>query len=73
MNGDKLVQMEESINRFCLKDFTSKLKAYGSKKLGIQKLGDLLTITIEDISMRGGWSLKTLNTFFGYWVGFFTI
>ena len=46
------------MNRFCLKGVTSELKAHGDKKLGIVELGDLLTITIKDTSMRGGWALK---------------
>ena len=37
--------------------------------MGIQTLGNLLTISIQDISMRGGWALKSFNTFFDYWVG----
>ena len=45
------------------------VKAHGPKKLGVQTLGDLLTITIQDISMRAGWVLKSFNTFFDYWVG----
>ena len=34
VNEDKLVQLEESINRFCLNDITFELKAHGAKKLG---------------------------------------
>ena len=45
------------------------VQAHGAKKLGIQTLGNLLTINIQDISMRGGWALKAFNTFFDYWVG----
>ena len=39
--------------------------------MGIQQLGDMLTATFQDISMRGGWALKTFNTFFYYWQGSF--
>ena len=39
------------------------LKAHIVKKLCIQILGDLLTLSISDISMRGGWVLKLFNTF----------
>ena len=46
-----------------------EIRAHGCKKLGIQTLGNLLTISIQDISMRGGWALKSFNTFFDYWVG----
>ena len=45
------------------------VKAREPKKLGVQTLGDLLTMTIQDISMRAGWVLKSFNTFFDYWAG----
>ena len=66
-----LGSMDESIQEFQLKVLKDKtnLMAHGCKKLGIQTLGDLLTISIQDISMRGGWALKSFNTFFDYWVG----
>ena len=43
-------------------------KAHGAKKLGIQTLGELLSILIQDVSVRGGWTLKYFNAFFDYWV-----
>ena len=46
----------------------SNVKAYRPPKIGVQTLGDLLTITIQDICMRTGWVLKSFNTFFDYWV-----
>ena len=70
---DAQLQIQTSVNEFninSLQDRTN-LKAHGCKKLGIQTLGDLLTISIQDISMRGGWELKSFNTFFDYWVGSF--
>ena len=45
--------------------------AHGAKKFGLQKLGDSLSINVQDFSMRGGWALKSCNTFFDYWVGSF--
>ena len=70
-NDETLVDVDESIDEFCIEHLQNKenLKAHGCKKLGIQTLGDLLTISIQDISMRGGWALKSFNTFFDYWVG----
>ena len=70
---ETVVEIESSIDEFCIKHLSMKdgLNAHGAKKLGIQTLGDLLTISIQDISMRGGWALKSFNTFFDYWVGSF--
>ena len=48
---------------FCLAEIAASLAAHGAKKLGIQTMGDLMSMTIQDISMRGGWTLKSFNTF----------
>ena len=66
-----VLEIESSIEEFSIKHLNSSagFNAHGAKKLGIQTLGDLLTISIQDISMRGGWALKSFNTFFDYWVG----
>ena len=71
MDKDELVQIEKSLDEFFIDELhlNPKVKQHGAKKLGIQTLGDLLTISIQDISMRGGWALKAFNTFFDYWVG----
>ena len=68
---DVQIQIKESMDEFSIENLQGKgnLKAHGCKKLGIQTLGDLLTISIQDISMQGGWELKSFNTFFDYWVG----
>jgi len=68
---ETLVVINESIDEFKIKHLMEhdNLKAHGCKKLGIQTLGNLLTLSIQDISMRGGWALKSFNTFFDYWVG----
>lgn len=65
--------IQNSISEFFIDDLHENpgLKAHGAKKLGVQTLGDLLTVNITDISMRGGWALKSFNTFFDYWVGSF--
>ena len=59
-------ELQESIKDVNIDELQHKgnLKAHGCKKLGIQTLGDLLTISIQDISMRGGWELKSFNIFF---------
>ena len=64
-------EIKAAIDEFFIGEVNSHndLKAHGAKKLGIQNLGDLLTVNIQDISMRGGWALKAFNTFFDYWVG----
>ena len=49
------------------------VKAHGPKKLGVQTLGDLLTITIQDISMRAGWVLKSFNTFLTIGLGHYLL
>ena len=59
------------MNSFCIHEISKKIGAHGANKYGIQKLGDLLTTSVQDISMRGGWALKSFNTFFDYWVGSF--
>ena len=63
-----VVRIEESMEDLGIKKISTKcnIRAHGCKKLGIQTLGNLLTITIQDISMRGGWALKSFNTFFDY-------
>jgi len=61
--------LASSINLFCLSDVAKNLAAHGAKKLGIQTMGDMMSMSIQDISMRGGWALKSFNTFFDYWVG----
>ena len=61
--------LKESVSQYCLDGMSDDLRAHGAKKLGVQRLGDLLNITIQDISMRAGWVLKSFNTFFDYWVG----
>ena len=63
--------IKSSLEEFFIHELSEKedVKAHGAKKLGIQTLGNLLTINIQDISMRGGWALKAFNTFFDYWVG----
>ena len=63
--------IKASLDEFFINDMKEKdnVQAHGAKKLGIQTLGNLLTINIQDISMRGGWALKAFNTFFDYWVG----
>ena len=63
--------IKASLDDFFINDMKEKdnVQAHGAKKLGIQTLGNLLTINIQDISMRGGWALKAFNTFFDYWVG----
>ena len=63
------LELEESINEFLLDGIASTLGSHGAKKFGIQKMGDMMSLTIQDISMRGGWALKSFNTFFDYWVG----
>ena len=68
---EELGSILEAMNTFSVNEISQKLVAHGAKKYGIQKLGDLLTCSVQDISMRGGWALKTFNTFFDYWVGSF--
>ena len=63
------LELRESINEFLLDGISSALGSHGAKKFGIQKMGDMMSLTIQDISMRGGWALKSFNTFFDYWVG----
>ena len=46
--------LASSINLFCLSDVAKNLAAHGAKKLGIQTMGDMMNMTIQDISMRGG-------------------
>ena len=58
-----------TLQEFFIGELSPKLGQHGAKKLGVQTLGDLLTISIQDISMRAGWALKAFNTFFDYWVG----
>ena len=64
-------EVESSIDEFHIKHLNTSdgFNAHIAKKIGIQTLGDQLTISIQDISMRGGWALKSFNTFFDYWVG----
>ena len=71
IDTDQEVQIKSSLDEFFIGDIKAHkdLKAHGAKKHGIQILGDLLTVNIQDISMRGGWALKAFNTFFDYWVG----
>ena len=73
VDKDEVVKIKKSIEEFCIDEIHGNpgLKAHGCKKLGIQTLGDLLTVSITDILMRGGWALKSFNTFFDYWVGSF--
>ena len=54
------IKIKKSIDEFNVTELQERgnLKAHGCKKLGIQTLGDLLTISIQDISMRGGWELN---------------
>ena len=66
---DERNQIEGQIDLFCLAEVAASLAAHGAKKLGIQTMGDIMSMTIQDISMRGGWALKSFNTFFDYWVG----
>ena len=61
--------VNRNIDLFCLSGVAASLAAHGAKKLGIQTMGDIMSMTIQDISMRGGWALKSFNTFFDYWVG----
>ena len=70
-DAEELGEIHDNMNSFCIHEISKKLGAHGAKKYGIQKLGDLLTTSVQDISMRGGWALKTFNTFFDYWVGSF--
>ena len=69
--NETVIKIKESIDEFGIKNIhnSTNVRAHGCKKLGIQTLGNLLTISIQDISMRGGWALKSFNTFFDYWVG----
>ena len=71
VDEEELNEIKNSIDEFCIGELGSKpsLKAHSGKKLGINTLGNLLTINIQDISMRGGWALKSFNTFFDYWTG----
>ena len=46
--------LKESVSQYCLDGMSDDLRAHGAKKLGVQRLGDLLNITIQDISMRAG-------------------
>ena len=66
---DEKNKIERQIDLFCLAEVAASLAAHGAKKLGIQTMGDIMSMTIQDISMRGGWALKSFNTFFDYWVG----
>ena len=70
-DDDTVNEIDSSIEEFYINHLNTSdgFNAHGAKKLGIQILGDLLTISIQDISMRGGWALKSFNTFFDYWVG----
>ena len=43
--------LKDSVSQFCLDGMSDDLKAHGAKKLGVQRLGDLLSITIQYISM----------------------
>ena len=61
---EELGSILEAMNTFSVNEISQKLVAHGAQKYGIQKLGDLLTCSVQDISMRGGWALKTSNTFF---------
>ena len=69
VDAEERKTVNDSISQYCLDNMAPDVKAHGPKKLGVQTLGDLLTITIQDISMRAGWVLKSFNTFFDYWVG----
>ena len=71
IDSDEEVLLKSSLDEFFIGEIKEHkdLKAHGAKKHGIQILGDLLTVSIQDISMRGGWALKAFNTFFDYWVG----
>ena len=73
VDQNELENIKGSISEFFIDDMGCKplLKTHSGKKLGINTLGNLLTITIQDISMRGGWALKSFNTFFDYWTGAF--
>ena len=55
--------VNRNIGLFCLSGVAADLAAHGAKKLGIQNMGDIMSMTIQDISMRGGWALKSFNTF----------
>ena len=60
--NEKII-LKESVSQFCLDGMLDDLRAHGAKNLGVQRLGDLLNITIQDTSMRAGWVLKSVNTF----------
>ena len=53
---EELGAILEGLNAFSMQEISEKLVAHGAKKYGIQKLGDLLTTSVQDISMRGGWA-----------------
>ena len=71
VDSNEKAVLKDSVSQYCLDGMSENLRAHGAKKLGVQRLGDLLNITIQDISMRAGWVLKSFNTFFDYWVGSF--
>ena len=48
------------------------MAVHNAKKYSIQLLGGLLTISVQDISMMGGWALNIFNACFDYWVGYFS-
>ena len=63
-DNEEINSIDRNIDLFCLAGVAQNLAAHGAKKLGIQTMGDIMTMTIQDISMRGGWALKSFNTFF---------
>ena len=65
IDSEEEVLLKSSLDEFFIGEIKEHkdLKAHGAKKHGIQILGDLLTVSIQDISMRGGWALKAFNTF----------
>ena len=68
---NELVGIIDGLNTFSIGDISKILVVHGAKKIGIHNLGDLLSINIQDIPMRGRWALKSFNNFFDYWVGSF--
>ena len=70
-NIEDLGNTLDEMNTFDIGDISQKLVVRSAKKYGIQLLGDLITISVQDIPTTGGRAIKIFNTFFDYWVGSF--
>ena len=56
-NIEELGNTLDYMRTFDIRNIVKKIVVHSSKKYGIQLLGDLLTILVQDISMKGGGGL----------------